>query len=220
MQQGMPMTYQSSYHVTHPGAGGHGHDDKGEAKPQNIVVGPVAAFVPIKMLGTNGGGFYGMNSAHPFENPTALTNFFTALAMMLFPFALVLMYGRMLKRMRHSVVIYGVMMALMIGTIVWAIYFDTCRPNPGLTAHPVARRIDIPSATAPGGQADVDAARGRRPAGRSASGQSRRQGTAFRDVGGRRLRRADRGRDLRRDQLRAGQPQSARRRCRPWSACG
>ena len=58
------------------------------------------------MLGTNGGGFYGMNSAHPLENPTATSNFFTTLAMMLFPFALVLMYGRMLKRIRHSVVIY------------------------------------------------------------------------------------------------------------------
>ncbi len=76
-----------------------GTTDKGDAKPQTIVVGPLAAFDPMKQLGTNGGGFYGMNSAHPFENPTALTNFFNALAMMLFPFALVLMYGRMLERL-------------------------------------------------------------------------------------------------------------------------
>ena len=73
-----------------------GLDDKGQAKPQTIVVGPVAAVIPIKMLGTNGGGFYGMNSAHPLENPTATSNFFTTLAMMIFPFSLVLMYGRML----------------------------------------------------------------------------------------------------------------------------
>ena len=66
----------------------------------------MAAFVPIKMLGTNGGGFYGMNSAHPLENPSAWTNFLTTLLMMLFPMALVLMYGRMLGRLRHAVVIY------------------------------------------------------------------------------------------------------------------
>ena len=52
--------------------GAMGTTDEGEPKPQTIVVGPLAAFVPIKKLGTNGGGFYGMNSAHPFENPTAV----------------------------------------------------------------------------------------------------------------------------------------------------
>ena len=70
-------------------------------KPQAIVEGPLAAFVPMKQLGTNGGGFYGMNSADPYENPTALTNYLSCIAMMLFPFALVLMFGRMLKRNRH-----------------------------------------------------------------------------------------------------------------------
>ena len=62
-----------------------GTDDKGQAKQQTIVVGPVAAVIPIKQLGTNGGGFYGMNSAHPFENPSAWTNFLECFAMMLFP---------------------------------------------------------------------------------------------------------------------------------------
>jgi potassium-transporting ATPase potassium-binding subunit len=87
--------------------------DSGQAKPQTIVVGPVAAVIPIKMLGTNGGGFYGMNSAHPMENPTAWTNFLTTFAMMLFPFSSVLMYGRMLKRVRHSWVIFSVMFVMM-----------------------------------------------------------------------------------------------------------
>ena len=131
-----------------------GLDDKGQAKPQTIVVGPVAAVIPIKMLGTNGGGFYGMNSAHPLENPTATTNFFTTLAMMLFPFALVLMYGRMLGRIRHSVVIYGVMLAMMIGLIVWVIVFDTMAPNPGLTAH-AGSTYQVASASAPNGKLDV-----------------------------------------------------------------
>jgi len=135
VQQGSPMTLQSSYHVSTLEKGAMGVTDKGDAKPQNIVVGPLAAFVPMKQLGTNGGGFYGMNSAHPFENPSAFTNFISCVAMMLFPFALVLMYGRMLGRLRHAYVIFSVMMILMIGTIVWAVYFDTLQPNPGLTSH-------------------------------------------------------------------------------------
>src|SRR5216683_6400324 len=104
------------------------------------------------MMGTNGGGFFGMNSAHPFENPNAGTNFFSTFCMMLFPMALVLMYGRMLKRLRHAFVIFSVMLLLFVGTVVWAVYFDTMKPNPGLTAHPQSRTFTIASATAPGGK--------------------------------------------------------------------
>jgi K+-transporting ATPase ATPase A chain len=155
IQQGMPMTHQSAYQVSTLEPTAMGTDDKGQAKQQTVVVGPVAAVIPIKMLGTNGGGFFGMNSAHPFENPTAVTNFVTTFAMMLFPFALVLMYGRMLGRPRHAGVIFSVMMLMMAATIAWAIYFDTLKPNPGLTAHPVAKTYEIPSATAPGGKRPV-----------------------------------------------------------------
>jgi potassium-transporting ATPase potassium-binding subunit len=154
VSQGMPMTYASTEVATTLEPGSMGLDDKGQAKPQTIVVGPVAAVIPIKMLGTNGGGFYGMNSAHPLENPTATSNFFTTLAMMLFPFALVLMYGRMLGRIRHSVVIYGVMLTMMVGLIAWVIYFDTLRPNPGLTAHAGAT-YQIANPSAPNGKIDV-----------------------------------------------------------------
>jgi K+-transporting ATPase ATPase A chain len=155
LQQGSPMTLDSSYQVStlEPSAMGIGGD--GLAKPQNIVVGPLAAFVPMKQLGTNGGGFYGMNSAHPFENPTALTNFLSCVAMMLFPFALVFMYGRMLKRLKHGYIIFSVMLVLMIGTIVWSVYFDTMKPNPGLAGQAVSRTYDIPSASAPGGKRSV-----------------------------------------------------------------
>jgi K+-transporting ATPase ATPase A chain len=153
--QGSPMTLQSSHNVSTLEQAAMGTTDKGEAKPQNIVVGPVAALESIKMLGTNGGGFFGMNSAHPFENPTGLTNFFITLAMMIFPFALVLMYGRMLGRFRHSLVIFSVMSVLMACTIVWSVYWDTLHPNPGLTAHPTVRTYQIPSATAKGGQLPV-----------------------------------------------------------------
>jgi len=150
--QGSPMTFKSSHQVSTLEPEAMGTTDKGEVKQQTIVVGPVAAFESIKMLGTNGGGFYGMNSAHPFENPTGLSNFFNTLAMMIFPFALVLMYGRMLRRMRHAYVIFSVMLLLMVGTIVWTICFDTLKPNPGLTGRPVARTFEISSATAPGGR--------------------------------------------------------------------
>jgi K+-transporting ATPase ATPase A chain len=143
LQQGSPMTLESFAHVS---------TLESPSVQQTIVVGPVAAVEPIKMLGTNGGGFYGMNSAHPFENPTGLSNFLNTMAMMLFPFMLVLMYGRMLGRLRHAVVVFSVMLLLMAGTMVWSIYYDTLKPNPGFTGDPVARTYEIPSASAPGGK--------------------------------------------------------------------
>jgi K+-transporting ATPase ATPase A chain len=154
--QGSPMTFKSYHEASTLEPAAMGTTDKGEAKKQKIVVGPVAAFESIKMLGTNGGGFYGMNSAHPYENPTAASNFVNNLSMMIFPFALVMMYGRMLGRPRHGYVIFAVMLSLMAATIVWSVYFDTLKPNPGLTAHPVARTYDVPSKTAPGGKRVVN----------------------------------------------------------------
>jgi K+-transporting ATPase ATPase A chain len=153
--QGMPMTYQNAYQVNTLEPAAMGTDSNNQPKQQTIVIGPLAAFVPMKMMGTNGGGFFGMNSAHPFENPGAGTNFFETFCMMLFPMALVLMYGRMLNRFRHSVVIFSVMLLLFIGTVVWAIYFDTMQPNPGLTAHPQSRTFTIASASAPGGKREI-----------------------------------------------------------------
>ena len=156
LQQGSPMTFESAYQASTLEPGAMGTTDKGEAKQQTIVVGPLAVFVPMKQLGTNGGGFYGMNSTHPFENPTALTNFVSCVAMMLFPFALVFMYGRMLSRLRHAWAIFWVMMAMMVGTIVWTVYYDTLRPNPGLTAHAQARSYEVPDVNAPGGKRTVE----------------------------------------------------------------
>ncbi|MGC2761060.1 MAG: potassium-transporting ATPase subunit KdpA [Candidatus Binatus sp.] len=150
--QGMPMTFQSDYQVNTLEPAAMGTDNNNQPKQQTIVVGPLAAFVPMKMLGTNGGGFYGMNSAHPFENPTAGSNIATTSSFMLFPMALVLMYGRMLSRRRHSVVIFAVMLTLLVGTVLWTIYFDTLKPNPGLTAHSGPQNFEIASATAPGGK--------------------------------------------------------------------
>jgi K+-transporting ATPase ATPase A chain len=144
ISQGSPMTLQSVYKITGL-----------ESNQQSIITGPVAALESIKMLGTNGGGFFGMNSAHPFENPTALSNFVNTFSMMIFPFALVFMFGRMLKKMRHSYVIFGVMIFIMAGTFVWAIAYDTYKPNPAFTNHSVSQSYEIPSATAPGGKRTV-----------------------------------------------------------------
>jgi len=154
IHQGSPMTFKSSYQVTTLEQGSMGKTDKGEAKPQTIVVGPVAAFEAMKMLGTNGGGFYGMNSAHPFENPTAVSNFFNMLAMMIFPFALVLMYGKMVGNIKHGIVIYIVMLFLMACTIIWSVYFDTLKPNPALTQH-AAKIFSISNPNLPNGRINI-----------------------------------------------------------------
>ena len=153
--QGMPMTFQSDTQVSTLEPAAMGTTDSGQAKKQTIVVGPLAAFVPMKMLGTNGGGFYGMNSAHPFENPDAASNFLTTSSMMWFPMALVFMYGRMLRRRRHSAIIFSVMFVLLAGTILWTIYFDTLKPNPGLISHPHSTSFEVPSATAQGGKRTI-----------------------------------------------------------------
>ena len=155
MIEGSPMTFQSSQSVNTLEPAAMGTTDQGGAKQQKIVVGPVAAFESMKMLGTNGGGFFNMNSSHPFENPTGLTNFLNTLSMMIFPFALVLMYGRMLLRMKHAYVIFAVMFLLMAATVAWSVYYDTLKPNPGLTAHPSERAFAISSPASPGGKLAV-----------------------------------------------------------------
>jgi potassium-transporting ATPase potassium-binding subunit len=98
LQQGTPMTFKAAYQVSTLEPGAMGTADDGQPKQQIIVTGPVAATVPMEQLGTNGGGFFGMNFAHPYQSPTTLTNFVACFAMMVFPFSLVLMYGRMLNR--------------------------------------------------------------------------------------------------------------------------
>jgi K+-transporting ATPase ATPase A chain len=133
---GMPMTFEGAQAATPVDPEALGKDDKGEPKKQVIARGPVAAVLPIKHLGTNGGGFFGANSAHPFENPTAGSNFLECVSILLFPFSLVVMFGRVLGQMRHAAVIYGVMLLLFTGMIVWGVHFDTRRPNPALAGQP------------------------------------------------------------------------------------
>ncbi len=83
--------------------------------PNQIAMGPVAGQEAIKMLGTNGGGFFNTNSAHPFENPTGFTNFFEMLTVLVIPAALVFMYGRMAGNRRQGYAIYATMMVMFLG---------------------------------------------------------------------------------------------------------
>jgi K+-transporting ATPase ATPase A chain len=82
-----------------------------------IAMGPVAGQEAIKMLGTNGGGFFNVNSAHPFENPTGFTNFFEMLVVLVIPAALVFMYGRMAGNRRQGYAIYATMMVMFLGAV-------------------------------------------------------------------------------------------------------
>jgi K+-transporting ATPase ATPase A chain len=96
-----------------------------EGIEQTIARGPVAAFVTIKQLGTNGGGFFGPNSTHPFENPTFWTNLLSTVCIILIPMGCVWMFGRMVGRMRHAAIVFAVMLALMVSRIVCAVNFES-----------------------------------------------------------------------------------------------
>jgi K+-transporting ATPase ATPase A chain len=94
-----------------------------EGEQQTVAVGPAASQVAIKQLGTNGGGFFNANSAHPFESPTPLTDFMEVFGFMLIPVSLPFMLGAMLKNRRQGWAIYASMMILfLIGLAValWA----------------------------------------------------------------------------------------------------
>ena len=82
-----------------------------------IAMGPVASQEAIKELGTNGGGFFNTNSAHPFENPTGFTNFIEMLSVLIIPAALVFMYGRMARNRRQGYAIYATMMVMFLGAV-------------------------------------------------------------------------------------------------------
>jgi len=99
--QGVPMNFHSYTQVT-------GLD----GSRQTIAQGPVAALEIIKNLGTNGGGFFNANGAHPYENPTPLANFIEMLAIALLPAAFTHTYGLMIGRPRHGWILYGVMVFL------------------------------------------------------------------------------------------------------------
>lgn len=96
-----------------------------EGVTQTIARGPVAAFVAIKQLGTNGGGFFGPNSTHPLENATFFTNMVETICLVLIPMASVWMFGRITGRMKHAAVIFMVMLCLLGLKAGFANYFES-----------------------------------------------------------------------------------------------
>ena len=92
---------------------------------QKIPGGPVASQESIKMLGTNGGGFFNVNSAHPFENPTKFSDFLELYSILLIPFALAFTFGRMVKDKRQGYAVVAVMGVLWLGAGVTAMYLET-----------------------------------------------------------------------------------------------
>jgi len=105
---------------------------------QTIAQGPVASQEAIKMLGTNGGGFFNANSAHPFENPTPLTNLLQMFSIFLIPGALTVMLGRMVKSPAHGWAVFAAMSALFFAGVLVAYYAES-QPNPLL--HGVDQRV-------------------------------------------------------------------------------
>jgi potassium-transporting ATPase potassium-binding subunit len=107
-----------------------------EGPAQLIARGPVAGLIPIKNLASVGGGFFGANSAHPYENPGAATSFLQCVCILLFPCAVIVMFGRMLGRMRHALVLYSVMLALFAGLMAGTVAADNVPPNPATERQP------------------------------------------------------------------------------------
>ena len=106
--QGTPMGFDGKMEVTTL-----------EGKVQHISQGPAAAVVPIKQLGTNGGGYFGVNSSHPLENPTYLSNMAECWSILIIPMSMVFAFGFYVKRKKLGYSIYAVMLAaFLIGVVI------------------------------------------------------------------------------------------------------
>lgn len=126
---GVPMTFERSVIATTL-----------EGVQQTIARGPVAAFLAIKQLGTNGGGFFGPNSTHPLENPSFWTNALSMFAIIVIPMACVWMFGRIVGRMRHAAIVFGVMLALVLIRTVLAVHFEAT-PTQAFAQLPIEQNV-------------------------------------------------------------------------------
>ena len=109
--QGTPMGFDGKMEVTTL-----------EGQEQTVSQGPVAAIVPIKQLGTNGGGYFGVNSSHPLENPTYLSNIVECWSILIIPMAMVFALGFYTKRMKLAYSIYGVMLCAYLAGVGINVY--------------------------------------------------------------------------------------------------
>jgi K+-transporting ATPase ATPase A chain len=129
--QGVPQTFSPAVPATRIEAA-RGADGKLVAE-QRIVLGPVASQIAIKQLGTNGGGYYNVNSAHPFENPTPLTNLLEVLAILAIPAGLCFTFGRWVGDWRQGWAVYAAMTVLFVAFLSFGLWAET-RPMPALAA--------------------------------------------------------------------------------------
>jgi potassium-transporting ATPase potassium-binding subunit len=120
---GAPLKDASGNPVTEPAT----------TQTQTLAMGPVASQEAIKMLGTNGGGFFNANSSHPFENPTPLSNFFQMIAMFLIPAALCFVFGRMVGDSRQGWAVLGAMTVIFVFMAVIATWAEQ-QGNPAIAA--------------------------------------------------------------------------------------
>lgn len=120
--QGMPQTLNAEAVA-----------DTLEGPAQHLLMGPVASLEAIKHVGTNGGGFFGMNAAHPYENPTPLTNTIHMLCMLLIPSALTYCFGTMLLRRRQGWAFFAAFLVMFLGFLA-VVYSAEQQGNPLLAA--------------------------------------------------------------------------------------
>lgn len=123
--QGVPQTFLD-YVSVHTLAG----------TDQVVPLGPAASQIAIKQLGTNGGGFFGVNSAHPFENPSAWSNLLEMASIILIPAALVFTFGHYVKDLRQSRALLATMLILFVIGLGVTLYSEF-QPNPALAALPI-----------------------------------------------------------------------------------
>jgi len=130
VSQGMVQTFSSAHHVAllQPLKDASGHT----VTDQVLAVGPVASQEAIKQLGTNGGGFFNVNAAHPFENPTPLSNFFQIYGLLLIPAALTHTFGRMVKDTRQGWAVLAAMFVVFLPLLVLCVWREQAG-NPLLT---------------------------------------------------------------------------------------
>jgi K+-transporting ATPase ATPase A chain len=126
---GTPMTFEGKDTITTL-----------EGAEQQISRGPAAAFIAIKQLGTNGGGYYGPNSTNPMENPNYLTNILETVFLFLIPIAMVFALGYVLKRRKLAFMIYGVMTAGFLCLVVPAIYYEM-NGNPAIAEMGISQNM-------------------------------------------------------------------------------
>ena len=130
--QGVVQTL-SPYETVHTVEQASSPADQAQQQKQTLALGPVASQLAIKMVGTNGGGFFNANSAHPYENPTPVTNFIQMLSIFLIPAALCFVFGRMVGDQRQGWAVLAAMTLLFVVSVLAVTHFEQ-QGNPRLSA--------------------------------------------------------------------------------------